>query len=122
MRELAQHSRYTLFVYQARAALMKTIEDHSLKVDAESLFLSTVVHSLDHYMATLSVDPYDLIMTDSKHRAAQMVRLVFTEPLEPGLVNTRISAIKSGWPKTLYERLSAIDETLARKIDVGVAY
>ena len=122
LRELAQHSRYTLFVYRARAALMKTIEDHSLKVDAESLFLSTVVHSLDHYMATLAVDPYDLIMTDSKHRAAQMVRLVFTEPLEPGLVNTRISAIKSGWPKTLYERLSAIDETLARKIDVGVAY
>ena len=101
---------------------MKTIEDHSLKVDAESLFLSTVVHSLDHYMATLAVDPYDLIMTGSKHRAAQMVRLIFTEPLEPGLINTRISAIKSGWPKTLYERLSAIDETLARKIDVGVAY
>ena len=122
LRELARHSRYTLFVYRARGALIKTIEDHSLKVDAESLFLSTVVHSLDHYMATLSVDPYDLIMTGSKHRAAQMVRLIFTEPLEPGLVNTRISAVKSGWPKTLYERLSLIDETLARQIDVGVAY
>jgi len=122
LQELAQHSRSTWFLSRARGAVIRTVRDHSLNVDAESLFLSTVVHSLDHYMATLAVDPCDLVMTRSNHRAAQMARLIFTEPLEPGLVNTRISAVKSGWAKTLYARLSAIDETLARQIDVGVAY
>ncbi len=122
LRELAKHSRYTRFVYRARGAVLKTIQDHNLNVDAESLFLSTVVHSLDHYMATRAVDPYDLVMTHSKHRAAQVVRMIFTEPLEPGLVNTRLSAVTTGWPKTLFDRLTAIDETLARHVDIDIAY
>ena len=82
----------------------------------------TVVHSLDPHMATLSVDPHDLVPSNSNHRAAQVVRLIFSEPLEPMLVNTKLATIKEGWPKALYERLSEIDTDLAQRVDLGIAY
>ena len=44
------------------------------------------------------------------------------KPLEPVLVNTRLSAVKDGWPKTLFTRLAAIDSDLASRVDVGIAY
>ena len=96
--------------------------EEELDIDIEALFLMTVVHSLDHHTATLSVDPYDLVPTNSDHRAAQVVRLIFSEPLEPVLVNTKIANIEHGWPRALYTRLETIDPDYARVVDLGIAY
>ena len=79
------------------------------------------VTSPDH-TATLSVDPYDLVPTNSDHRAAQVVRLIFSEPLEPIFVNTKLSSVGDGWPKALYDRLHEIDPEMADVVDLGIAY
>ena len=82
----------------------------------------TVGQSLDHQMASISVDPHDLVPENSNHRAAQIVRLIFSEPLEPILVNTKLARINHGWPNALYKRLSEIDQDLAKVEDLGIAY
>ena len=51
-----------------------------------------------------------------------MVRLIFSEPLEPVLVNTKLASIKAGWPKALYDRLVEVDAEFARVVDLGIAY
>jgi bacterioferritin-associated ferredoxin len=122
LQEVSQHSRFANFVLKARRVFIETMVEEGLEIDVEALFLMTVVHSLDHYMAGLCVDPHDLVRSDSDHRAAQVVRLIFSEPLEPVLVNTRLSAVKDGWPKILFTRLAVIDADLASRVDVGIAY
>ena len=101
---------------------MQTLVSHELDIDIEALFLMTVVHSLDHHTATLAVDPHDLVPSNSDHRAAQVVRLIFSEPLEPVLVNTKLATVKEGWPKALYEKLAEVDAEFARVVDLGIAY
>ncbi len=122
LHEVAQHSRYARFVLRARTCFMQIISAHGLNIDIEALFLMTVVHSLDHHCATLSVDPYDLVPTQSDHRAAQIVRLIFSEPLSPIFVDTRLSSVRQGWPKDLYDTLQEIDPEFAAVVDLGIAY
>lgn len=119
---VAERSRYARFVLQARRVFIETLVEHKLDIDIEALFLMTVVHSLDHHMAGVCVDPHDLVPTGSEHRAAQVIRLLFSEPLVPLTVNTRLSAVQDGWPRDLFARLSQLDADLAGRIDVGISY
>ena len=38
------------------------------------------------------------------------------------MINTRLSSIRSGWPRELYEALRPIDPELARYVDIGISY
>ena len=53
---------------------------------------------------------------------AETVRVLFSEPLEPFVLNTRLCSFRSGWPRELYEALRPIDPELARYIDIGISY
>ncbi|MEE2940338.1 MAG: hypothetical protein VX460_08140, partial [Planctomycetota bacterium] len=118
---ITEHSHYARFVLEARRVFMRVMQEQDVDVDLESLFLMTVVHSLDHHMACVSVDPVDLIPEDVGYHPAETVRVVFSEPLEPFMMNTRLSSIRSGWPRELYEALRPIDPELARYVDIGIS-
>ena len=122
METISRHSHYARFMLEARRVFMEVMREQAVDVDLESLFLMTVVHSLDHHMAAVSVDPADLVTDDGRFHPAENVRVMFTEPLEPLGVNTRLCSFRRGWPKALYEALRAIDPELARYVDVGVSY
>ena len=122
MDAIAEHSHFARFMLEARLVFMDVMREQGVEVDLESLFLMTVVHSLDHHMAGVCVDPTDLVPEGADFHPAEMVRVVFTEPLEPFVLNTRLSAIRSGWPRELYEALRPIDPELARYIDLGISY
>ncbi|MEC8512090.1 MAG: cyclic nucleotide-binding domain-containing protein [Planctomycetota bacterium] len=119
---ITEHSHYARFILEARRVFMQVMQAQGVDVDLEALFLMTVVHSLDHHMACVSVDPVDLIPEDVGYHPAETVRVVFSEPLEPFMINTRLSSIRSGWPRELYEALRPIDPELARYVDIGISY
>jgi CRP-like cAMP-binding protein/bacterioferritin-associated ferredoxin len=122
MDTIAEHSHYARFILEARQVFMQVMQEQEIDVDLESLFLMTVVHSLDHHMACVSVDPADLIPEDTPYHPAETVRVIFSEPLEPFVLNTRLSSFRGGWPRELYEALRPIDPDLARYIDIGISY
>ena len=54
-------------------------------------------------------------------RAAQVIRLVSTEPLAPSLVNTRLSSQPERWSQALRARFEEIDSERAGLMDDGIS-
>jgi len=122
MDAIAEHSQFARFVLDARVAFMEVMGRKKINVDLEALFLMTVVHSLDHHMAAVCVDPIDLVPEDTNFHPAQNVRVLFSEPLEPMGLNMRLRSFRHGWPCELYKALCLIDPDLAGCVDIGVSY
>lgn len=122
MATIAEYSHFASFMLDARCVFMDVMSKQGIDVDLEALFLMTVVHSLDHHMASVCVDPVDLVPEGTTFHPAQNVRVLFSEPLEPLGLNTRLCSFRRGWPRELYEALHPIDPDLARYVDIGIAY
>lgn len=122
MGTITAYSHFASFILEARSVFMDVMRKQGIDVDLEALFLMTIVHSLDHHMAGVCVDPVDLVPEGATFHPAQNVRVLFSEPLEPFVLNTRLCSFRRGWPRELYEALHPIDPDLARYIDIGIAY
>lgn len=120
------------FMLKSRICLIRNLSDFKLKIDEEKLFLSMIVHSVDHFSAFEVSDGIRMSFHDpnfpAKNRSnldvfwALMFRYLFVrETLNPFCSNL-IKEIKEPFYQKLYQDLAEIDKEFADHITASIMY
>jgi len=127
--ELMQKSRFVKFITLCRPIFLKKFNRHfsfkDNKIDAEALFIGTVLHSLDHTLASINLeDPLWLDTSCPRFGAmAEMGRLVkaaFVDDLPFLPFNKRFQTSGHPFFVSVYNKASKVDKFLADHMDVCI--
>ena len=126
---LFQHSRHVRFIVKLRGVFMKLFEQHKLDfpgVNAEALFVGSVIHSLDHACGEAVVqDPFYLDATHEEFGlmglVGQIVRSGFIAEPPGHMFKKRYADGEEGsfW-RQVYEKASILDKDLAELLECGI--
>jgi len=126
--DLAKYSDFVKFVIKLRPMFMSEFEKYKLcfpGCNGESLFVGTVLHSLDHTLMEINMaDPLWLDTTDPKYglmaELCQVVRVGFI-PDVPGLYfHKRYKDSGHPFYDSVYNKAAKINEFLAGKMDTCI--
>lgn len=125
--ELAPHSEFARFIIPLRKYFHKTFQEHSDEfpdLDAESFFIGTVMHSLDHTLMGWNLeDPMwlDTERCDPRFRVmaelGRFVRAGFVEDLPFLMFNKNYSNAPNKFHKRIYSYAAKVDKRLADHMD-----
>lgn len=125
IRDLVSHSRLVGFVVKVRAIFFAEFARHKADfpgIDCEALFISTVLHSLDHYCAEKNVtDP--LYMNTSNKRFGKMAEInrivsaAFVTDVDGIYFGKRFYQCSHPFYLRVYAKAAKIDKELADNMD-----
>ena len=126
--ELIPYSRFVRFIVKVRKIFFQEFKKHKESfpgVDAESMFIGTILHSLDHTLFEWNLkDPLWLCVDDSKFgKMAEMARLVrvgFVEDLPCVPFHKLFKGSGEPFYEAVYKRAAKIDKELADKMDTCI--
>merc|ERR1712110_1262525 len=125
--ELVPYSKVVRFMIPVRRHFHNTFEEHKTEfpgIDAESLFIGTIMHSLDHtlmgwnltdplYLDTERCDPRFRVMAE----LGRFVRAGFVEDLPFLMFNKNYSNAPTKFHKRIYSYAAKVDKRLADHMD-----
>ena len=127
IKELMSHSELVKFIIPLRKYFHKTFEEHKAEfpgIDAESFFIGTIMHSLDHSIAAWNMkDPLVLDVEDCDPRFRVMaelgrfVRAGFVDDLPFLMFNKNYSNAPGEFYKQIYRYAARLNEKFADHMD-----
>jgi hypothetical protein len=123
IRKLNSHSQFVRFVVKLRGKFFAAFKDYRSQFpenySAESYFLGTVLHSLDHWMYCRNLDKWTLVAIDTSPEFASMrsvqecVRFAVSDDLPGLLFPKEFKDISTPFHQAVYSAARAIDPCLA---------
>ena len=115
-------NRLVWFVAKARIALAQSIEDDKVGVHPETLFLGTVLHSLDHTLLYQNTSWTKLLISKKFNIDATLFAMLFINPTRGLYINTRMSTRQEPWLKNLYDKLTKIEPVYASLVHYCISW
>ena len=126
LRNLVKHSRYVNFLLRSRVIVQKMCVKYKVPIHPEYLFLSTVMHSIEHYSLWKCVEGFFLETDQIRYEKKPFCNLfaaLFVRPSQYFWTNLlKAKQTKNDMYKELYQELADIDTDFADQVTLSITY
>mmetsp|Transcript_24997 Transcript_24997/g.66421 ORF Transcript_24997/g.66421 Transcript_24997/m.66421 type:complete len:358 (+) Transcript_24997:217-1290(+) len=129
LRELQRHSEVVDFVVKVRRHFLRTFEKYlgfGGDIDAEAMFVGTVLHSLDHELWSVHLADALWLDVDSPRfgvmaEIGRLVKVGFTDDLSGLLFNVKFKNAHHPFFQEIYAKACKVNRSLADAMDICIA-
>jgi hypothetical protein len=124
--QMKEYSRFIRFLFLARQQLSRQMMKHGLNkhVDLEDLFITSIVHSMDHLFAGTLLEQFNLHHTHLPNEGwFNLLTILFYSPPNNCFTNTlKEKKHRTPFYKALFTALDEIDPFLAANVTLSISY
>lgn len=124
-----EHSEYLRFIFMVRARFLSEFGKYAANdfagIDAEALFIGTVIHSIDHRQAVHCINVSNFTPADERfaadHEWAKVTFNCFTDRPPGRLFDCRFAHAQHPFFRNIYKYASSINPRLASYLEACIA-
>jgi hypothetical protein len=124
--KMQEYSRFVRFLFLGRKALQRLMARHGLNkhIDLEDLFITSIVHSTDHFFMGTLLEAFNLNNASLPNEAwSNLVVTLFYSPPNNCFTNTlREKRHRNPFYRALFAALEEIDPLVAETVTLSISY